>query len=39
MPTLSNIIQKPISGEWGAEGDSINGIRTTNFKLKSSEVY
>jgi type I restriction enzyme, S subunit len=31
MPNLSKIIEKPISGEWGVEGDSISVIRTTNF--------
>jgi type I restriction enzyme, S subunit len=31
MPTISKIIQKPISDEWGAEGDSISVIRTENF--------
>jgi type I restriction enzyme, S subunit len=31
MTTLSKIIENPISGEWGDEGDSISVIRTTNF--------
>jgi len=31
MPNLSKIIQKPISGEWGIEGERISVIRTTNF--------
>jgi type I restriction enzyme, S subunit len=31
MPPLSNIIQKPISGECSVEGDSVIIIRTTNF--------
>jgi hypothetical protein len=31
MPNLSKIIQKPISVEWGVEGDSTSVIRTTNL--------
>jgi hypothetical protein len=31
MPTLHKIIEKPISGEWGDEGDAVNVIRTTGF--------
>lgn len=28
---LKEIIEKPISGEWGSEGDAVNVLRTTNF--------
>jgi type I restriction enzyme S subunit len=28
---LSHVIEKPISGEWGEEGDTVAVIRTTNF--------
>jgi hypothetical protein len=31
MPNLPNIIQNPISGEWGNEVDSVSVIRTRNF--------
>ncbi len=31
MKNLSKIIQKPISVEWGVEGNSISVIRTINF--------
>jgi type I restriction enzyme S subunit len=34
MTNLSKIIEKPISGEWGVEGDSISVIRSTNFTNK-----
>lgn len=29
---LKNIIEKPITGEWGTEGDLVNVLRTTNFR-------
>ena len=29
---LKNLIEKPISGEWGIEGDGIYVLRTTNFQ-------
>jgi len=39
---LKDIIEKPITGEWGTEGDNVNVLRTTNFtnegKLKTKEV-
>jgi type I restriction enzyme S subunit len=31
MTNQPKITQKPISGEWGVEGDSTSVIRTTNF--------
>jgi type I restriction enzyme S subunit len=31
MVILKDIIQKPITGEWGNEGDKVKVIRTTNF--------
>tara|TARA_R110002051_G_scaffold124451_3_gene197728 strand:- start:34908 stop:36110 length:1203 start_codon:yes stop_codon:yes gene_type:complete len=29
--TLNEIVLKPITGEWGSEGDYVNVLRTTNF--------
>jgi len=29
--SLTEIIEKPISGEWGSDGNSVKVIRTTNF--------
>jgi len=31
MIAINTIIQKPISSEWGDEGDAVNVIRTTSF--------
>jgi type I restriction enzyme S subunit len=31
MVSLKDIIQKPITGEWGSDGEGIKVIRTTNF--------
>jgi len=31
VKSLREIVQKPITGEWGSEGDSIKVLRTTNF--------
>jgi type I restriction enzyme, S subunit len=28
---LKDIVEKPITGEWGTEGNSVNVLRTTNF--------
>ena len=29
--TLKDIVEKPITGEWGNEGNTVNVLRTTNF--------
>ena len=29
---LKDIIEKPITGEWGSEGDLVKVLRTTNFR-------
>jgi type I restriction enzyme S subunit len=31
MAFLKDIIEKPITGEWGTDGDSVSILRTTNF--------
>jgi type I restriction enzyme S subunit len=31
MAFLKDIIEKPLTGEWGTDGDEINVLRTTNF--------
>ena len=31
LTLLKDIIDKPITGEWGKEGGKINVLRTTNF--------
>jgi type I restriction enzyme S subunit len=31
IKSLRDVILKPITGEWGSEGDSVQIIRTTNF--------
>ena len=31
VETLINLVEKPISGEWGSEGKGIKVIRSTNF--------
>ena len=40
--TLNEVVLKPITGEWGSEGDNVNVLRTTNFtnegKLNYSKV-
>jgi len=33
---LSDLIENPLSGEWGEEGDGINVLRTTNFNNDGS---
>ncbi|WP_439490546.1 restriction endonuclease subunit S [Algoriphagus sp.] len=33
MEYLSNLIEKPVSGEWGDEGNKIPVIRSTNFTM------
>ena len=42
LKLLKEVIQKPITGEWGKEGDSVKVLRTTNFtnegKLDFSKV-
>jgi len=32
MITLKELIEKPISGDWGTDGDNVNVLRTTNFQ-------
>jgi len=31
MAFLKDIIEKPLTGEWGTDGDEVNVLRTTNF--------
>ncbi|CAL2086997.1 Restriction endonuclease subunit S [Tenacibaculum sp. 190524A02b] len=31
LVSIKSIIEKPITGEWGTEGNGVNVIRTTNF--------
>jgi type I restriction enzyme S subunit len=31
MTFLKDIIEKPLTGEWGTDGDEVNVLRTTNF--------
>ncbi len=39
MIAINKIIEKPISGEWGEEGDSINIIRTTNLTNEGKMIF
>ena len=32
---LKDIVQKPITGEWGSEGNKVKVLRTTNFTNES----
>ncbi|ASK28806.1 hypothetical protein CEY12_01200 [Chryseobacterium sp. T16E-39] len=32
MIALKELIEKPISGDWGIEGENVNVLRTTNFQ-------
>ncbi|MBZ9631247.1 restriction endonuclease subunit S [Salegentibacter sp. LM13S] len=34
MAFLKNVINKPITGEWGIEGEKVSVLRTTNFTNK-----